>query len=154
MAEAGVLQLIPGTPVTSAFPLSRYRSHHLSGVVRAVAESSTEPGDLVLALGVVSGSPIVEAVTAGRRVIALNRNPIHLLWAQLDLNPVPLDRVQTALTQLGDLPKGGHPLITHINDLYATRCPECNARGTAEWFAWDRNAGKPYAKRVRENKSF
>ncbi len=149
MADAGGPQLIPGTPIAPIFPLARYRSHHLSGVVRAIAESSTKPGDLILAVGAVAGAPIAEAVASGRRIIALDRNPIHLLWTHLDLAPVPLDRVQTALTQLGDLPKDGRPLISYINDLYATRCPHCGMRATAEWFAWDREAGRPYAKRVR-----
>ncbi len=149
MADPGGTQLIPGTPITPTFPLARYRSHHLSGVVRAIAESSTKPGDLILAIGVVAGAPIAEAVASGRRIIALDRNPIHLLWAHLDLAQVPLDRVQTALTKLGDLPKDGRPLISYINDLYTTRCPHCGTRGVAEWFAWDREAGRPYAKRVR-----
>jgi len=33
--------------------------------------------------------------------------------------------------------------------LYSSRCPACGSEGTAEWFAWDREARYPYAKAVR-----
>jgi hypothetical protein len=149
LADTGVPYLIPGTPVATAFPLARYQSPRFSGVIRAILETTTQPGDLVLAVGTGAGLPIAEAVASGRRIIALSRNPIHLLWAQLELHPVPIAPVQSALTQLSDLRKAGEPLISHINRAYASRCPRCETLGTAEWFAWERESGRPFAKRVR-----
>ncbi len=148
MADAGDARLIPGTPRPPPFPLARYRTPAHAGVVRELVRSTTQPDDLILAVGVDSALPIVETVHADRRIAVLNRNPVALLWLSLDLNPAPLRQVQAALTQLGDLPKGTRPLVTHINARYATRCPRCQSPATAEWFAWDRAAGKPFAKRV------
>lgn len=148
MAHAGVPTLIPGTPSTPRAPLARYRPPQFSGVVREMMVSSTTPGDLVLMVGMSGGTAIAEAVAAGCRVIGLNRNPVELLWLHLDLNPVPARQMQSALTQLGDLPKAGHPLSVHIRRQYESLCPRCHTAGTAEWFAWDRDAGRPFAKSV------
>ncbi len=38
--------------------------------------------------------------------------------------------------------------ISHLTNQYASRCPHCGAPGVAEWFSWDRDAAKPYAKRA------
>ncbi|MCU0521504.1 MAG: hypothetical protein MUF84_12515 [Anaerolineae bacterium] len=140
--------LVPGTPRTPPLPLVRYQSSHLTGVYQAFVEAATQAGEVVLVIGASTSAPAVEAVRAGRRALALYRNPIELLRAQMGLAPPTVDAVQTALTQLGDLSKAGRPLMAHLNGLYTSRCPECNAAGVAQWFAWDRDAGKPYAKRV------
>ncbi len=148
MAATGVPHLIPGTPAPATFPLTAFQSPRYAGVTRAIIESITQPGDLVLAVGVDAALPVAETLVSGRRMVALSRNPIHRLWAELDLHPVPVEQVQAALTQLGDLRKAGAPLISHINASYSSRCPRCRAIGTAEWFAWEREHARPFAKRV------
>ncbi len=147
--EARDYALIPGTPGEPPLPLVRYQLSHLTGVSGAFAESATEPGEVVLVIGASTGAPVAEAVRAGRRVLAVYRNPIELLRAQVGLAPCPIAQAQAALTQLGDLPKSGRPLIAHLTGQYASRCPHCGTPGVAEWFSWDRDAAKPYAKRVR-----
>ncbi len=112
-------------------------------------EAATAPGDLIIELGVSDATYIREVVAIGRRVLALNINPIPLLWVQVALNLPPFTKVQAALTRLGDLPKGDRPLIAHLHDIYRSRCPTCKASGIAEWFAWDRDMQRPFAKRVR-----
>ncbi len=146
--EARARALVPGTPITPPLPLVRYQLSHLTGVYRAFVDAATQPNDVVLVIGASTGTPVAEAVSAGRRVLALYRNPIELLRAHLDLAPCSADQVGAALTQLGDLSKAGRPLIAHLNSQYASRCPQCNTLGVAEWFAWERDSGKPYAKRV------
>lgn len=148
MVVPGTPVLVPGTPVPPSFPLARHRSPELRGAVRAFIRSTTEPGDLILAIGAVSGEAVNEVVTEGRRVVALGRNPLDLLCAALGLDPVSRDQILTALTQLGDQPKAGRPLALHIKSQYESLCPHCNRMGTAEWFAWDRERGQPFAKRV------
>ena len=146
--DARASALVPGTPNTPPLPLVRYQTSHLTGVYQAFVESVTQAGEVVLAIGASTGAPVAEAVRAGRRALALYRNPIELLRAQIGLATYAADGVQAALTQLGDLPKSGRPLMAHITSLYASRCPACNTVGIAQWFAWDRDAGRPYAKRV------
>ncbi|MFN3762655.1 MAG: hypothetical protein ACK4WK_05560, partial [Anaerolineae bacterium] len=62
--------------------------------------------------------------------------------------------LEAAFTRLADAPKEtpsrrSIPLHRHILSLYSSRCPACGGEGTAEWFAWDREARYPYAKSVR-----
>jgi len=141
--------LIPGVPVAPAGVLARYRSPTLSGFVRAALEASTVPGDLIVELGTGDATYLRESLEMGRRVLALNVNPLPLLWTHAALVPISGDELQAALTRLGDLPKGNRPLIAHIHEAYRSRCPICHTTGTAEWFAWDREAQRPFAKRVR-----
>lgn len=149
MANARGPVLIPGTPTAPTFPLARYRSPGLSGVVKEFVRSATQPGDLILEVGTAGASSLTEVVDAERRIIALNRNPVELLVPRVELDPAPPAEVESALSQLGDLRKGERPLIAHIRAQYETLCPECGSLGVAEWFAWDRGAGRPFAKRVR-----
>lgn len=148
MVVPGTTVLVPGTPFYPSFPLARYRFPELEGAVRAFVRSTTRPEDLVLAIGTVSGKAVSEVVAEQRRIVALGRNPVDLLCANLSLFPVGTANVQAALTLLGDQPKADRPLILHIKSQYSSRCPNCQRPGTAEWFAWDRDRGRPFAKRV------
>lgn len=150
MGITGTPILVPGTPAPPRFPLARYRHPALRGTVGAFARSTTQRGDLLLALGAITSETVREVVGEQRRIVALGRNPVDLLCAALDLEATPSRgaQVQAALTQLGDLHKGGRPLILHIQSQYESRCPHCHQKGTAEWFAWDREKGLPFAKRV------
>jgi hypothetical protein len=150
MEVSGTPILVPGTLAPSRFPLARYRYPALQGVVSAFARSTTQRGDVLLALGAISSETVREVVGEQRRIVALGRNPVDLLCTALDLEATPSRgaQVQAALTQLGDLPKGGRPLILHMQSQYESRCPHCHQKGTAEWFAWDRERGRPFAKRV------
>ncbi|MGC9348289.1 MAG: hypothetical protein ACP5JG_09150 [Anaerolineae bacterium] len=149
MADARMLKLVPGTPLPPHTPFTRYRTPHIAGVARPFIESTTRHGDLVLHVNTTGGGYVTEILAADRRTLAINLNPIALLWSHLDLNPVPVQELEAALTRLGDTTKGGAPLISHLREVYASRCPLCKSLGVAAWFAWDREAGQPYAKRVR-----
>lgn len=149
MDETPFPALIPGTPVTPPAPLARYRAPALAEFARAALADVTAPGDLVVELGVNEATSIREALDMERRVLGFNVNPIPLLWVRSALHPAPLHEVQAAFTRLGDLPKGAQPFAVHARDLYLSRCPTCHTDGVAEWFAWDREAQRPFAKRVR-----
>lgn len=149
MDETPFPVLVPGMPVTPPHPLARYRATTPEGFARAALEDVTAPGDLIVELGIHEPTYIREALTIERRVLGLNVNPLPLLWIQDALQPAPLPEVQAAFTRLGDLPKGTQPFFAHARALYLSRCPTCHADGVAEWFAWDRETQRPFAKRVR-----
>ena len=148
MDETPFPVLVPGLPETPSHPLARYRAPTPAGFARAALADVTAPGDLVLELGINEATYIREALDMERRVLGLNVNPLPLLWVQNALQPASLPEVQAAFTRLGDLPKGAQPFVTHVHDLYLSRCPTCQSDGVAEWFAWDRDAQRPFAKRV------
>lgn len=141
--------LLPGKPATPLLPLARYRDPQIAGCLEALLVSTTRPGDLVVELASQGPGYIRETLHAGRRVISLNINPLPLLASALWLDPPAPESLRAALTRLGDLPKGERPLFIHLRELYRARCPTCNGQGVAEWFAWDRDVQRPYAKRVR-----
>lgn len=144
---------VPGRSEAAQGPLARYRPPALAGVAALYIRQCTEPGALVLDLFCQGPTFLREAVQAGRRAVGANANPIYLLIAGLGLEGAP-PHLDAALTRLADTPKersAGRsiPLYRHILSLYSSRCPTCGERGTAEWFAWDREARYPYAKAVR-----
>ena len=141
--------LLPGQHIPAMLPLQRYRLPQVQGSVQAALAEISKPGDIVLELGSTGPVYIRAAVQLERRMIALNVNPILLLASAIALQPIPVDEAHTALTHLGDLPKSGQPLFAHLESLYRSRCPACNRPGIAEWFAWDRDQKRPFAKQVR-----
>ncbi len=149
MEEAAFPILIPGTPIAPDRVLARYRSPTSATFIQAALEATTAPGDLIMELGIGAATYVREILEMKRRALALNINPIPLLWTHIALESLPFAEVQAALTRLGDLPKGKQPLIAYIREIYRSRCPTCQTVGMAEWFAWDRDAQRPFAKRVR-----
>lgn len=148
-----VVPFVPGWPEVAEGPLARYRPPVPVGAAAEYVRQLTAPGDLVLDLFCQGPVYIREVVQSGRRAIGANSNPIGLLIAGLGLEGVP-PGLETAFTRLADAPKerpGRHsvPLYQHVLSLYESHCPTCGERGTAEWFAWDREARYPYAKAVR-----
>jgi len=148
MDETPFPVLVPGMPVTPPHPLARYRASTPEGFARAALEGITAPGDLIVELGIHEPTYIREALTIERRVLGLNVNPLPLLWIQDALQPASLPELQAAFTRLGDQPKGTQPFVAHARALYLSRCPTCHTDGVAEWFAWDRETQRPFAKRV------
>jgi hypothetical protein len=72
-----------------------------------------------------------------------------LLTAQLGLDQLRPSVLNAAFTRLADSPKGDVPLRHYLASLYRSSCPTCGAPGVAEWFAWDRDADRPFRKAVR-----
>lgn len=141
---------VPGRPTPPEGVLARYRSPQPVGVAMEYVRRLTGPGDVVLHLFCQGPLFLREAVCAGRRAVGVNINPVSLLVAGLGLEGLPDPTVlKAAFTRLADSRKGAATLHLHIEGLYRSRCPVCGAEGIAEWFAWDREAGYPYAKRVR-----
>jgi len=140
---------VPGRPIPPEWPLARYRPLRPGGVTEYV-ERLTAPGDLVLDLFCQGPAFLKETVRVGRRGLGLSVNPISLLIAGLGLDAAAaISDLSAAFTHLADSPKGELPIRRHILSLYSTTCPLCASEGVAEWFAWDREANRPYAKAVR-----
>jgi hypothetical protein len=140
--------MIPGTLFEPSFPLARYRTHQVSGHLNSLIHSITEPGEIILEINTSGTAYVHEALENTRRILAININPISMLITHTVLNPVDVTQVRAALTNLGDSPKGSQPLITHLNQQYRSKCPECAHEGIAAWFAWDRDTQQPFFKCV------
>ena len=140
---------VHGRPTVPQGPLARYRPRQPAGAAAEYVRQMTAPGDLVLDLFCQGPTFVRETVAAGRRALGININPVSLLVAGLGLEgPPDPAALNAAFTRLADSPKGDLPLRRHLEQFYRTRCPECGAEGSAEWFAWDRDGRYPYAKLV------
>ncbi|MGC9082636.1 MAG: hypothetical protein ACP5ME_05560, partial [Anaerolineae bacterium] len=151
MAE--ITWFVPGRPGVAEGPLARYRPPTPVGAADGYIRQWASSGALVLDLFCQGPTFLREAVRAGCRAIGANANPVGLLIAGLGLEGAPAN-LGAAFTRLADAPKETParrpiPLHRHILSLYSSHCPACGGEGTAEWFAWDREARYPYAKAVR-----
>lgn len=140
---------IPGRPAAVEPPLAHYRPQQPLGAAGDYVRTLTAPGALVVDLFCQGPRFVGEALEAGRRTIGLSVNPLLLQAARLGLAPPDAQSLSAGFTRLADSPKGDMPLRSHVLSLYRTRCPVCQEAGMAEWFAWRRDARRPFEKAVR-----
>jgi len=138
---------IPGETVPPDGPLARYGEPTPRGVAEAYVRAYTSPGDLILVPFCQSAPLIREIQATGRRVLALDFNPVGVLSLRMALAPPDRDELLAAFTRLGDAPKAGEPLRQHLERLYTTPCPRCRRPGIAEALVWDREWGQPVERR-------
>lgn len=131
---------IPGKRRKAIGPLARYVQPIPSEVALAYIESETSPDDIILDPFCCSETVVLEAIEAGRRVIAVNFNPVILLAIRALFERPGLNE---AITRLGDSPKMGITLREHLEGLYRTTCSGCGRSVIADSFIWDREIGEP-----------
>jgi len=120
-----------------------------AGVTSAYTAAYTEAGERVL-VPYCQGSAVVrEILSAGRRAVALNFDPLLILVVRTELMLPPVRQLNGAVTRLGDSLKQGVPLRRYLADLYVTTCPACSRPAAADYFIWDRERGRPVAKYLR-----
>ena len=87
-----------------------------------------------------------QAVTAGRRAIAVTFSPLDALRSRHTLMPRSPRELDAAVTRLADSPKLGVRLKEHLRRLYRTTCSRCGNMVIADYFIWER--GRDVPKRV------
>lgn len=140
---------VPGLPATPDPPLASYRPSQPVGVVEEYVRRLTPPDGLVVDLFCQGSRFVREAVKAGRRALGFSVNPLLLHIARLGLIPLEQEALQAGFTRLADTPRADKPLGSYLASLYSARCPACQTLGTADWFAWRRDADRPFEKAVR-----
>jgi hypothetical protein len=140
---------VPGDPGEDEGIVPWLRWSIPRGVAQTYAETYTDPGEVVLVPYCQGPAVVRETLAAGRRVLALNFDPLLMLVVQVALSPVPARELDAAVARLGDSPKQGIPLRRYLTDLYATTCPACLRPAVADYFVWDREQGVPVAKHLR-----
>jgi hypothetical protein len=126
--------------------LSRLRWPVPAGVATAYATAYTDPDERVLVPYCQGSTMVREILSAGRRVLALNFDPLLVLVVRTELALPQARELDGAVARLGDSPKQGIPLRHYLADLYATSCPACSRPAVADYFVWDREQGEPIAK--------
>ncbi|MEA3346109.1 MAG: hypothetical protein U9Q78_07710 [Chloroflexota bacterium] len=129
--------------------MARYGEPTPRGVAKAYVQAYTSPDDLILVPFCQSAPLIREIQATGRRLLALDFNPVEVLALRMALAPPAEAELLAAFTRLGDAPKAGEPLRQHLEGLYTTPCPRCRHPALAEAFVWDREEAQPVERRYR-----
>lgn len=115
-------------------------------LVRAAIVTCTAPGDLIVDPFAQGDVVVREGVSMGRRVIAVDFNPLTALATRLVLDPPDPHHLRRLTTRLGDTLKAGVPLRQHLSELYRTTCDACGRAVIADYFVWVREEGRPVQK--------
>ncbi|RLC82221.1 MAG: hypothetical protein DRI61_02735 [Chloroflexi bacterium] len=127
---------IPGLPKERPLGIPFWPSIPL-GVTEAYVKAYAPPEGLVLDPFCSDPDMLREMIEAGRRVIAVNFNPLAIFTIRacgLKLDPREID---AAFTRLADSPKGEVPLRIYLRELYQVQCPSCGGLARASYFVWE-----------------
>jgi hypothetical protein len=138
----------PGQSQELNWPLEKYLPPVRSGIWTAWLKDHIPAGSWVL--DPLGSHPMLafEAARAGYRVLATINNPIISFMMEVLARNPSRDDFQAALVELADSRRGDERMETHIQSLYSTSCPNCNARISAQAYLWARDAEIPYARLV------
>lgn len=123
---------------TRFYLLSAHRQPLPENIAAHYIAAFTQPNDLVVDPFVASDAVVRSALAQGRRILAVDSNPI-VAWATRVQATLPNARdINAALLRLGDTRKEGETLRTTLEKLYASRCAECGGDVTVDYFVWKR----------------
>ena len=108
-------------------------------VVSKFIETYSPKGGIVMDPFSGSGVTALEALKLGRRVIAVDLNPVATEILRLTIQHVDPLKLRTAFERIEKEVK------TEINDLYLTDCRKCGKRISIECAIWRRDAKKDLA---------
>lgn len=114
-----------------------------SHVIAAYLDAYTAPEGLVVDPFCQSSVIVLEALRAGRRVIATNLDPLDALRTRLAVTTLSARDLDVAVTRLADSRKLDTSLQEHLLRLYRTTCRHCHKMVIAECFIWEREQSVP-----------
>ncbi len=122
--------------------LRAHRQPLAENVAAHFIETFTQPNDLILDPFVASDAVVRAAVLRGRRILAVDSNPL-VAWATRVQATLPNAReIGAALARLGDTRKEGETLRAALEKMYMTLCARCGGAVSADYFVWRRSDGK------------
>ncbi len=129
--------------------LERYFPSPADNQLDAELLAFSRPGDTVLDPWAGIGWTARRAVAHGMRAVAADPSPFAQLAAQAFLLAPDAGAIDAAFSGLSTSRRVDVPLRQHIEELYATRCPNCRHPVVGEQFIWPRDAGAPSRKIYR-----
>lgn len=136
--EIDYLNLQPDFRFRERYKLHQYWARKPWYVVKRCIEHFTKEGDIVLDPFIGSGVTACESLIAGRKVIAVDLNPIATLITKVTCySPINLSDVEVAFEGIK------RNIRDTVSLLYNTKCPKCGQAATIRNTLW-RNS-EPYA---------
>ncbi|MGE5261844.1 MAG: hypothetical protein ACM3S0_00560 [Acidobacteriota bacterium] len=132
---------IPDRDPSVFYPLRSYLRAPPSSVASEYIAALSAPGDLVLDPFASMPNVVRSAQQLGRRVIAVESNPLWSWLARTMAAVPPASEIDASLARLGDALKDDVPLRTYINRLYITTCAACDQTTPADYFIHSREGG-------------
>ena len=132
---------IPDRDSPTFYPLRSYLRQPSASVAAEYIAALTAPGDLILDPYACTPTIAHAAQKMGRRVIAVESNPLWSWLARTMATPPSISEINAALARLGDALKDDVPLRTHVNRMYTTVCGACRQPTPADYFIHARDAG-------------
>ena len=123
--------------------LARYRRPLWPPLVASYLAAWSERGDLVLDPFCQDATVIRAAALAGRRAVAVTRNPLLGLLTRVEAAPPAASDLRAALRRVHLAPKVDVALGDHLDHLYDVPCSRCGAPVSADAFVWERDQNQP-----------
>lgn len=108
-------------PFSHIYRMHKYWSRKPANVVAKYISAYTDEGDIILDPFVGSGVTAIEALRLGRKIVAVDLNPMAVFITRTTLRPVSLVRLCSAFEQIRA------SVEARIAGLYSTRCEKCGA---------------------------
>lgn len=116
-------------PHTPVYRMHRWYARRPHSVFRELVEHYSNPGSLILDPFCGGGVTVYESLKLGRRVIGVDIVPLAIFITEMETTPIQESDLEKAFSVIDGLSQG-------IENLYTTRCSECNEKVATHWFEW------------------
>lgn len=113
---------------TPVYKMHRYFARRPHNVFRYLVEFYTKPGEIVLDCFCGGGVTLFEGLASGRRVVAVDLNPLATFISDCQTTLVP---IQDYRSIIGDILTDMHLLTKQF---YVTECRKCHKTADVRWF--------------------
>jgi adenine-specific DNA methylase len=113
---------------TPVYKMHKYFARRPHNVFRYLVESYTKPGDIILDCFCGGGVTLFEALSLGRKAIAVDINPLATLISTCQTTPVPIVDFQTIMTEI----------LSEVQRIaqryFRTKCRKCGRPADVRWY--------------------
>lgn len=132
---------IPDRDPPRYYPLREFLRLPSESVAAAYIAALSSPGDLIVDPFATSPTIARAAQKLGRRVLAVESNPLWSWLSRTMARPRTANEINAALARLGDTLKDDVPLRTYVNRAYETTCAACHRPTPAAYLVHNRETG-------------
>ncbi|MFQ6120840.1 MAG: DNA methyltransferase, partial [Methanosarcinales archaeon] len=113
--------------------MHKYWARKPHNVVAEYIKKYSEEGEIVLDPFCGSGVTAIESLRLGRKVIAIDLNPVATFITRMTAIPINLEEFKKSFEKIKE------ECENEINNLYKTKCPVCNKEVIATHAVWKEN---------------
>jgi 16S rRNA G966 N2-methylase RsmD/predicted RNA-binding Zn-ribbon protein involved in translation (DUF1610 family) len=111
--------------------MHKYWARKPHNIVRAYIEHFCDPGGIVLDPFSGSGVTLIEALSSGRKAIAIDLNPVATLITEASVDPFDPDQAKSCFDDIQVCVK------ERVDHFYTTTCRNCGSRAIVNYYVWE-----------------